>query len=149
MCMVVYIASRSTLPLIPFQENAPAFNVTDLTEHEQPVLSHLILPHVRQAGSHTSCGCGFNEGREYPEVYADPAAERTNALESSTRLAHYVRQHRVEQIYSCWSGDEGEPQAFARRITPADLVAENFFFRERELFTIDLDGTNEAERPQP
>ena len=38
MCMVAYIASRSTLPLIPFQENAPAFNVTELTEHERPVL---------------------------------------------------------------------------------------------------------------
>jgi hypothetical protein len=140
MCMVAYIASRSPLPLIPFQENAPAFNVTELTEHERPVLSHLALPHVRQAGSHTSCGCGFNEGREHPEVHDDPAAERADALESSARLARYVREHRVEQIYSCWSGDEGEPQEFERHITPEDLVAEDFFFRERELLIIDHDA---------
>jgi hypothetical protein len=138
--MVAYIASRSPLPLIPFQENAPAFNVTELTEHERPVLSHLALPHVRQAGSHTSCGCGFNEGREHPEVHDDPAAERADALESSARLARYVREHRVEQIYSCWSGDEGEPQEFERHITPEDLVAEDFFFRERELLIIDHDA---------
>lgn len=140
MCMVAYVASRSPLPLIPFQENAPAFNVTEMTEPERRVLNHLALPHVRQAGSHTSCGCGFNEGREHPEVHDDLAAERTDALESSARLARYVREHRVEQIYSCWSGDEDEPQQFERRITPEDLVAEGFFFRERELLTIDHDA---------
>lgn len=140
MCMVAYVASRSPLPLIPFREDAPAFNVTGLTEHERPVLNHLALPHVCQAGSHTSCGCGFNEGREHPEVHDDPAAERADAMESSTRLARYVREHRVEQIYSCWSGDESEPQEFERRVTPEDLVAEDFFFRERELLIIDLDA---------
>ena len=129
--MVAYIASRSPLPLIPWQQDAPAFNVTELTEHEQAVCRHLALPHVRQAGSHTSCGCGFNEGREHPEVYDDPAAERADALESSLRLERYVREHRVEQIYSCWSGDEGEPKEFERRVTPDALVAEDFFFRER------------------
>jgi hypothetical protein len=139
--MVAYIASRSPLPLIPFQQDAPAFNVTELTEREQRVLRHLALPHVRQAGSHTSCACGFNEGREYPaEAYDDPAAEHADALESAARLARYVREHHVEQIYSCWSGDEGQAQAFERRVRPEALVAEDFFFRERELLTIDYDA---------
>jgi hypothetical protein len=135
--MVAYIASHSSLPLIPFQESAPAFNVTELTESERIVLSHLALPYVRQAGSHTSCGCGFNEGRQYPEVHERPDAERAAALESSAQLARYVREHAVKQIYSCWSGDEGEPQQSVRHITPEDLVAEDFFFRERELLIID------------
>ena len=137
--MVAYIASRSPLPLIAWQQDKPTFNVTELTEYEQPVCRHLSLPHVRQAGSHTSCGCGFNEGREYAEAYDDPTAERADALESSSQLARYVREHRVEQIYSCWSGDESEAQAFERRITPDELVAPDFFFRERELLAIDHD----------
>ena len=145
--MVVYIASRSPLPLIPFQQGAPGFNVTELTENEQPVLRHLALPHVRQAGSHTSCGCGFNEGREHPEFHEDPAAERADALKSSARLARYIREHHVGKIYSCWSGDEGEPQAFERRVRPEDLVAEGFFFRERELLTVDYDAGRWAWRP--
>lgn len=140
MCIVVYVASRLALPLIPWQQDAPAFNVTSLTECEQAVCRHLAFPHTRQAGSHTSCGCGFNEGREYPEVYDDAAAERADSLESSTRLERYVREHRVVQIYSCWSGDEGEPQNFERRITPSDLIAPEFFFRERELLVIDHDA---------
>ncbi len=136
MCMVVYIASRSPLPLIPFREDAPGFNVTELNEHERPVRQHFTLPHIVQAGSHTSCGCGFNEGREHPEVYDDTAAERTDALRSSAQLAQYIREHRVEQMFSCWSGDESEPPKFERRVTPADLVAPDFFFREGELFIV-------------
>ena len=143
MCIVAFIASRSPLPLIPFQEDAPAFNVTELTEHERPVLLHLTLPEVRHAGSHTSCGCGFNEGRQYPD--ADRAGERVDALESSARLARYVREHRVGQIYSCWSGDEGEPQESERHINPQDLIADDFFFRERELLIIDLDAGSGAD----
>src|SRR5262245_12517134 len=137
MCLVVYITSHSRLPLLPWYEEAPAFNVTELTEHELPVRPHVALPFIAQAGSHTGCGCGFNEGREYPEAYDDPAAERADSLESSSRLAQYVRQHHVEQIYSCWSGDESEPKRSERRITPSDLVEENFFFRERELIIVD------------
>ena len=139
MCIVACIASRHPLPLIPWQDDAPAFNVAALSEHEKPVARHLSLPNVRRAGSHTSCGCGFNEGREHLQVVDDPDAERADALESSSQLARYVREHRVEQIYSCWSGDEGEPKASERRVKPDDLVAPAFFFRERELLVVDLD----------
>ena len=137
--MVVYIASRAPLPLINWQQDAPAFNVTVLTEREQSVLRQFSSQNVRQAGSHTSCGCGFNEGREYPEVCNNPAAERADALESSMRLARYVRKHQVDQIYACWSGDEGELKKFERRIRPDDLIEPKFFFRERELLIVDHD----------
>ena len=135
--MVVYVASRSQLPLILWQADAPAFNVTELTLDEQPVRDRLTPPHVVQAGSHTSCGCGFNEGRQFPEAFDDPSTERINARESSRRLARYVREHHIEQIYSCWSGDEREPKEFERVLTPEALVAEDFFFRQRELLIID------------
>lgn len=48
MCMVVYIASRSPLPLIPFEQNAPAFNVTELiepaAETRPPRLFLMLIP---------------------------------------------------------------------------------------------------------
>jgi hypothetical protein len=135
--MVVYIASLAPLPLVPWQQDAPAFNVTELTAGESKVCRHFSLPNIRQAGSHTSCGCGFNEAREYPEVHDDPVAERADALESSVHLAQYICKHRVAQVYSCWSGDEAEPREFERTIAPDVLVSERFFFRERELLTIE------------
>jgi hypothetical protein len=136
MCMVVYVTSRRPLPLLAWREDAPAFNVAELTESEERVRRYLLLPHVRQAGSHTSCGCGFNEGRQWPSAYANSEKERIDALESSRRLIEYLREYHVEQIYSCWSGDEGEPKEFERTVTPEELVRPEFFFRERELLTI-------------
>ena len=134
--MAIYIAARSPLPLIPLQQDAPAFNVTALTAYEEPVCRHFTLQYICQAGSHTGCGCGFNEGREYPEVYSNLATERAAALQSSAQLARYVREHQIEQIYSCWSGDESKPQESLRSVTPDALLDEAFFFRERELLTI-------------
>ncbi len=136
MCMVVYIASRSPLPLVPWRDDAPTFNVTALTEQEERVRSHFSLPHVRYAGSHTRCGCGFNEGR-HPGA---DSKERIAALAASAMLARFVREHQVEQVYSCWSGDEGEPQEFARRIDPEELVADDFAFGERELLSLENDA---------
>jgi hypothetical protein len=135
--MVAYIASMQPLPLIPWQTEAPGFNVTELSESEERVRDHFTLPYIRYAGSHTRCGCGFNEGREHPEVYNDVAKARIDALKSSSCLADYIRKHGIEQIYSCWSGDEVQPKEFERHIVPNDLLAENFFFRERELLIID------------
>jgi hypothetical protein len=135
--MVVFIASRSPLPLVPWKQDMPAFNVSDLSVDEERVRIHFSLPHVVHAGSHTKCGCGFNEGREHPQVYDDPSKARATALASSALLARYVREQHVEQIYSCWSGDEGLPQEFERHVTPDTLTDENFFFREKELLNID------------
>ena len=100
----------------------------------------VILPDGTNVDSHTQCGCGFNEGREHPQVYDDPAKDRATALVSSAQFTRYVREHHVEQIYSCWSGDESEPQEFERRITPDALTLDDFFFRERELFSISYEA---------
>ena len=94
--MVVYVGSRLPLPLIPWRESERAFNVTELTEHEEVVRTHFKVANVRQAGSHTQCGCGFNEGRGYQ------GDDNTASLASSARLARFVREHGVGQIYSCW-----------------------------------------------
>jgi hypothetical protein len=130
MCLVVYIASRSPLPPL----DAPAFNVNSLAPHEELVRAHFSLPFVASAGSYTGCGCGFNYGRCYVE---EDSQECAQALESSAMLARFVGEYQVEQIYSCWSGDEAKPQAFARQLAPEMLMTANFSFRERELLTID------------
>jgi len=140
MCMVVYIASKSPLPLIPWHKDSPALNVTELTSREEPVRDYLTLPHVCQVGSHTCCGCGFNEGREHPEACEDPADERADALRSAAQLADYIRMHGVEQLYACWSGDECQPKNFERLVTPETLMACDFFFRPRELLIVNRAG---------
>ena len=133
--MVVFIAARTPLPMVPWSDESPGFNVTPLSEYEEKVRVHLPLPYVYCAGSHTFCGCGFNEGREYfnPE---EPASNNLDSLDSSSKLAQFIKEHGVEQIYSCWSCDEGEPQVFERSILAETLTDPTFVFRERELLTI-------------
>ena len=133
MCLVIYVAASTPLPLIPWDQDAPVFNVTALMPSEEPVRHHLAASHIRQAGSHTGCGCGFNDGREH----GDPdVEERETAIESASKLADYVIEHRVGHLYSCWSGDEGEPQESVRNIAAHELRAPDFYFRERELLVI-------------
>lgn len=134
--MVVYIASKSPLPLVPFRTEDPGLNVTELDDHEEPVRRLFSLPHTAQAGSHTSCGCGFNEGRQYADDFNDPPELKADSLRSSAQLAQYVREHAVEEMFSCWSGDENVPKEFERSITPEDLVKLGFFFREGEFFKV-------------
>ena len=95
MCLAVYIASKQPLPLIPFQREMPTFNVRVLNESEETALrQYLTLLHICEAGSDTHCGCGFNHGRDKPEDYTPE--DRADSLESSKRLAQYVRENCVE-----------------------------------------------------
>jgi hypothetical protein len=56
-------------------------------------------------------------------------AARADSLQSSPKLVGYIREHHVEQLYSCWCGDESELQESERRIAPDALLAPDFFFR--------------------
>ena len=123
------------LPLIPWRESERAFNVTELTEHEEVVRTHFKVANVRQAGSHTQCGCGFNEG----DGVQESLSKSDEAKVSIARLVSYLREHRVGAIYSCWSGDEGKHRLLARRIKPEELMDAYFQFQERELLTLNLD----------
>ena len=58
MCVAVYIASPSSLPLVAWREEAPAFYVQE-AESNDPVRAHFAWPNVYYAGSHEGCACGF------------------------------------------------------------------------------------------
>jgi hypothetical protein len=135
--MVVYVGSGLPLPLIPWRESERAFNVTELTEHEEPVRTHFKVANVRQAGSHTQCGCGFNEWRDTGDEVQEIWGRSDEANTSIAKLVSYLREHRVESIYSCWSGDEGKHRLLARRMKPEGLAEPYFQFQERELLTLD------------
>jgi len=68
--MMVYIASDHELPLIEWNEDAPAFHVRELHEKEKAVRAQFTLPHIYYVGAHEGCGCGFQVG-EYPDNEGD------------------------------------------------------------------------------
>jgi hypothetical protein len=87
--------------------------------------------------SHTQCGCGFNEWRDTGDEVQEIWGRSDEANTSIAKLVSYLREHRVESIYSCWSGDEGKHRLLARRMKPEGLAEPYFQFQERELLTLD------------
>jgi len=150
--MALYIASDQKLPVVKQREypedvmssptwprEAQRFHTAELRPEQEPVRSHFGCEQVLYAGSYEGCGCGFNFGRDYPNI-EDDAEHLTAARESVAELVRYVCASRVREIYSCWFDDEAKPTVDERTVTPEALAAQDFFFREQELLRIDHDG---------
>ncbi|HWE00791.1 MAG TPA: hypothetical protein VG326_00170 [Tepidisphaeraceae bacterium] len=134
--MVVYIGSDARLRTWPFDAAKPGFHVTEVSTQDEAVKSQFSKPHVYYAGAFEGCGCGFQYGREYPEVEDDreglAAAEACRAgieayIEEALRLQPAV------EIYACWSGDEAESPS-AKRALDHPLFPNGF--REREFLVV-------------
>ena len=139
MCMVYYVGTSTDIPLIPFDTQRPAFNVSvaDPTE-EQAVRAHLATPYVHYLGSSTSCGCNFR-----CDAFGDPYDKREDPIDVQAdhdALAIYLESlpHEAEPIpiFSCWSGDESVAPEHSRSCRIGDVRAADFAFREGELITI-------------
>jgi len=135
MCLALYIAADRQLPLIPWDEKAPVFHVRDLSAKEQVVRPHFSKPYVYYAGAHEGCGCGFNYGRQYPELEAD-AGELKAARESVARLSAYlsdaVAAGGAVEVLACWEGDQAKEPQRGRRLTPEEVRLDGFYFKEEQ-----------------
>lgn len=130
--MMVYIAAGAPLALVAWNEATPAFHVCEIENSEISVREQFSLPHVYYAGSHEGCGCGFQYG-QYPEHEAEDRRLKRSSLESfSAYLARHIQQGPIE-IYACWDGDQAAEPAHRRVLTPQSLLAEDFYFLEKEL----------------
>jgi hypothetical protein len=146
--MALYIASDIPLPVIQQHETskdaiespswpleAQRFHTRTLSPEQEAVRSHFSHTQVLYAGSYEGCGCGFNFGREYPDDETDEG-HLTAARESLVELVRYVRESRVQEIYSCWFDDEAQPTVHQRTITPEVLASPDFVFQQQELLRI-------------
>jgi hypothetical protein len=137
-CMMVYLAADLPLRIIPWDEAAPAFNTSALGPSEERVRRQFGKGHLLYAGSHEGCGCGFQLG-QYPADQTEPE-ERTRRRESLRALAAYLRGEVARvgtiELYACWDGDQEEPPAHRRALTPSAVDADTFFFLERELSVV-------------
>lgn len=149
MCLALYIASDCPLPDLKVREyaqdvmssptwprEAQRFHTAALNEDQEVVRTHFDYAHVLYAGSYEGCGCGFNFGRQYPDLETDPEYFIASR-ESLAQLVQYVRESGVKEIYACWGGDEGVSTVHQRVVPPDTLASPDFFFREQELLKIE------------
>ena len=114
MCFVLHIASRGPLALLPWDENARAFNVAPVAEWGRDALGQFKLPHVYELGSAKRCGCGFRnvsyqdgawpgEGWR-PDDMMDPD-EQLNHEQMVAFLRSHLQKGAVFELYGGWNGE--------------------------------------------
>ncbi len=127
MCLSVFIASDSELPLVEWNVERPGFNVSVLTPGEEAVRKWLLQPYVYALGAHTHCGCGFQRSE-------DNAAEDVAA--SRQALSDYVmaaaRRGPVD-MYVCWNAEVMDELAGEGTLQPAALVMDESWIQEGAL----------------
>jgi hypothetical protein len=139
MCLVLYVGTTNDIPLVPWDEKKPAFNVAILSsDYEKQALRHFGEMKVHYLGSDKGCGCGFRQVEDVQFAELQEAAKERQANHDA--LVEYLKklppQKIPVKIYACWSGDEELPISSCRTIALDEITKPEFFFREREM--IDL-----------
>lgn len=135
MCIVAYVGSDVPLPLCAWVEEARAFNVAELEEHEQGVRQQFERRYIYCVGSSLSCGCQFATG-----AHGEDDCELSD-LEEGKRDRHNLalflraalrRQQSVE-LLTCWNGDESDPPARTLTVAPE-------YFEQPDAFPYGIEG---------
>jgi hypothetical protein len=140
MCLMVYIASDQSLPLIAWDETAPAFYVTELHTTEQSVRHQFTKPFIYYAGSHEGCGCGFDYG-QWPILDSDDRNQEQAARETIRRLAIYLTsavQSGTIEMFACWDGDQAAEPIERIAVIPAYFGGDAFAINEKQFLTVTL-----------
>ena len=133
MCLAVFLASDRPLPLVPWQEARPSFNVTELEPDETRVRGRFSKRHVYYLGAYTGCSCGFTP---------DDEAEEDASLRSREDLVRYVTEALAAsggatlELFTCWDDDYLEPAARRLEIGPEELRDPDLWFDEFVFATV-------------
>jgi hypothetical protein len=131
MCWALYMASDSEIPLVPWDDQAPAFNVTLLSETEAVVRKQFSLRNVAYVGSHEGCGCGFHFHEEIG--LNEQAGELKSLNELASYLTHVLQGGAIVELFFCWEGDQG-----AEVVSRLDLQPDSFIGGEFPMSLLQL-----------
>ena len=141
MCMMLYLATRTDVPLRSSKE----LRIEDPNPAADPVRRGFSLPCVHFVGAHTGCSCGFPSVSaavpiEYFPGMLDDHPERDADLGSVEALlaliAELISRDTEVQLYPVWNGEEAEPPKGTIEMAVDELSAERFFFNERFFYRI-------------
>ena len=137
MCMALFLGSEAKLPIIPFNQDAPAFHTHELTDPDKSVLVHFTLPHVIYIGASSGCGCSFRHATfhkgEWPVYILDDELESIATQNDHQSLYNYLKnsgQTKFE-IHACWEDEFDLPVEFHGRLSELEIINPDFYFKER------------------
>jgi len=132
MCLGVFLASDSELPLIDWKVEQPGFNVSELLPSEESVRKFLQRRHVYALGSHTHCGCGFQRNEDN-----DPA----DVMQSRRALNSYVTaalNRGPADLFVCWNGEAPDVLEGELTLVVEDLTLDEEWLVEGTLTHLSL-----------
>ena len=133
MCLAVFLASDRPLPLVPWVEERPSFNVSELAPDELRVRGRFSKRHVYYLGAYTGCSCGFTP---------DDEAEEEAAARSRDDLVRYVSEALASdpdaafELFTCWDDDYLEPASRRIELRPDQLRDADTWFDEFVFATV-------------
>jgi hypothetical protein len=120
--------------------------IGDVDEHAESVREHFSMPNIAYVGSDLNCGCGFRhvsfQSGGWPEEWLiaeggmNTEGTVKNHQELHALLTDMLRRSAVIELYGCWAGDYSEKTEGEQEIEADDILAEQFFFRERILYRV-------------
>ena len=131
MCMAVYLAASTALPLVPWDAERPGFHTAPLAADDKAVRGQFSRPHVVYAGSHEGCGCGFDYGQWDGEDPEEAAAARATVGALRAYVCRVLEAGEPVELYACWEGAQAEAPARRVALTPDDLGGPSFCFEQR------------------
>jgi hypothetical protein len=131
MCWVLYLAADQALPLLPFDPEAPGFNVTELTEREAVVRAQFSKPFVYALGAHTSCGCGFDRDQANPGHPDELKATVASLRSLKSYLGAAVDRAGALELFACWEGDQATAPDQRWKYTLSNFGSEMAWFPDR------------------
>lgn len=144
MCIALYLGSEDMLPIIPYNQEKPAFNTKKLDEQEKPVFQQFSLPHVIYVGSNEGCGCSFRHALydkgQWSYVVWEEGVKAVASKADHQSLVDYLKASKLKifEIYACWDGDYALPAEFKETISVDDLLHLDFYFKERAHYWITI-----------
>lgn len=141
--MIFHIGTKINIPKIDWNFISPAFNVSNLSEENKDVMTHFSLPHVNYIGSDESCGCGFKHAlRQNGQWLPVIDSKDSDGFKNQKQLFDFIKDNLIDQefieIYGCWDGDFAELSEDKQVIGLHDLLAPDFYFKERGLYIVEI-----------
>lgn len=151
MCIRLYLATAQPVPMVPWDEASPGFNIQTVDETEKPVLAQFSKPSVVHIGAHTGCSCGFGYSMygdpppeapelETPEDVAEHESTKASVACLRAYLTDCLSREPIVELFACWSGDEGAPPKAKVEVLPDHFQGESFRLVERMLYVVHRAG---------
>jgi hypothetical protein len=125
MCYMLYLGSDAPLPVSKFDTQNPTFYISDKDGNIKHARKYFAKKYIYYVGAHTGCGCGFfyNLSGDGPDDYLITKKSATDLAET---IKEALKNSETVELLVSWAGNENKEPQKIYRMTPEQLIADDF-----------------------